>query len=64
MPNLDAILESYKEPQACQRCGMPKAYHKTKINGKVYINCIRKKPYKLRDAAIAELKRLKAEQQS
>ncbi len=37
------------KPTDCQRCGMPKSYHKMIVNGKVYINCIRKKPYKLRD---------------
>lgn len=36
-------------PNDCPRCGMPKSYHKTIIDGKIYMPCIRKKPYKLAD---------------
>lgn len=48
MSHVDKILECHGE-SVCQRCGHAKAYHKMIVDGKAYLPCIRKKPYKLAD---------------
>jgi len=54
MPTIDEPMR-FDDDKTCQRCGVAKAYHKMIINGKVYIKCIRKKPYKLADGVDVKL---------
>ena len=54
MPTIDDVMR-FDDEKTCQRCGVAKAYHKMIVNGKIYIPCIRKKPYKLADGADVKL---------
>lgn len=42
-------------PNDCPRCGTNKNYHTMKVDGKIYMRCIRKKPYKLADGVDVHL---------
>lgn len=54
MPTIDEPMQFDRE-KICQRCGHDKAYHKMVVNGKIYLPCIRKKPYKLADGVDVKL---------
>lgn len=54
MPTIDKPMR-FDDDETCQRCGMAKAYHKMIRDGKVYLPCIRKKPYKLADGVEVKL---------
>lgn len=53
MPTIDEHLQF--GPNDCPRCGFNKNYHTMIVDGKVYIPCIRKKPYKLKDGVDVKL---------
>jgi hypothetical protein len=54
MPTIDEPMR-FDNDKTCQRCGHAKSYHKMKVDGKAYIKCIRKKPYKLADGVDVKL---------
>lgn len=54
MPNIDEPMR-FDDDKTCQRCGHAKYYHTLIRDGKVYLPCIRKKPYKLADGADVKL---------
>jgi len=54
MPTIDKPLR-IDDDKICQRCGHFKSYHKMIVNDKVYLPCIRKKPYKLADGVDVKL---------
>lgn len=54
MNSIDEVMR-FDDDKTCQRCGYAKAYHKMKIDGKIYLPCIRKKPYKLADGVDVNL---------
>ena len=54
MPNIDEPMR-FDDDKTCQRCGYAKYYHEMTIDGKIYIPCIRKKPYKLADGVDVKL---------
>ena len=54
MPIIDEPMR-FDSDKICQRCGHDKAYHKMIVDGKIYLPCIRKKPYRLRDGVDVKL---------
>jgi len=54
MPTIDEPMR-FDDDKTCQRCGYAKSYHEMIVDGKVYIKCIRKKPYKLADGVEVKL---------
>jgi len=54
MPNIDEPMR-FDDDKTCQRCGYAKEYHKMIRDGKKYLPCIRKKPYKLADSVDVKL---------
>ena len=54
MPTIDEPMRLDSD-KICQRCGHDKAYHKMIVDGKIYLPCIRKKPYRLRDGVDVKL---------